>query len=74
LDARLSGGFVVDAAGAGELRRILGLESINASLLIGYTRSLVQRIDLLTARLNGARMVLDNSESALPNPAATLTR
>jgi hypothetical protein len=60
-DARLSGGFVVDAATALELRQLLGVDAINGRTVLAHMRAKIQRIDLLSARLNGASMVFDIS-------------
>jgi hypothetical protein len=57
-DARLSGGFVVDAAIASELRRSFNVEAMSETILLAQVRALGQRIDLLSARLNGAQMTL----------------
>jgi hypothetical protein len=56
LDARLSGGFVIEAANASELRQLLNLEAISGAILLAHVRALWQRIDVLSARLNGAKI------------------
>jgi len=56
LDARLSGGFVVDAAIAHELRQLLSVDSMTAEALLAHVRALVRRNDLMSARLNGAHL------------------
>jgi hypothetical protein len=58
-DARLSGGFVVDAATTSELRHLFNLEAISGALLVAHVRALRQRIDVLSARLNGVAMASD---------------
>lgn len=64
LDARLSGGFVVDAAVASELRQLLGVASLDAPYLLAQVRALIARTDLLAARLNGAKVTLDVRKTA----------
>ena len=58
-EARLSGGFVVDARTTLELRQLFGAESMNGSVVLAYVRALVTRVEVLTARLNGATMMYD---------------
>jgi len=65
LDARLSGGFVVDAATTSELRHLFNVEGISGPLLIAHVRALRQRIDLLSARLNGAAVATDSTDDSL---------
>jgi hypothetical protein len=55
-DARLSGGFVVDAATASELRHLFNVETLTGPVLTSHVRALRQRVDVLVARLNGAEM------------------
>jgi hypothetical protein len=54
LDARLSGGFVIDAATACELRWVFNVAAMNGPLLLANVRALQQRVDALSGRLNGA--------------------
>ena len=53
-DARLSGACVIDPVTTSELRQLLGAEAINASSLLKHVTDLVARVEMLTARLNGA--------------------
>ena len=64
LDARLSGGFVVDAATTSELRHLFNIEAMSGPLLVAHVRALRQRVDLLSARLNGAAMASDGTDQS----------
>ena len=44
-----------------QLRQLLGVETINGSTVLAHMRAKIQRIDVLSARLNGASMVFDIS-------------
>jgi hypothetical protein len=56
-DARVSGGFVVDARTTFALRQLLGAEVLNGPMLVAHVRALVNRVETLVARLSGASMV-----------------
>jgi hypothetical protein len=56
LDARLSGGFVVDAAISNELRQLFNAEAMSGPLLLAHVRALRQVVDVLSAKLNCAQM------------------
>lgn len=55
-DARLSGAFIVDTVAAAELRQTFNVETLGAASLVAQIRMLRQRVDLLSARLNGAAL------------------
>jgi hypothetical protein len=64
-DARLSGACVIDPATSSELRQLVGAETLNASSLLKHVAALVARVEMLTARLNGATA---SATAALPSP------
>ena len=70
-DARLSGAFVVDSSTARELREMFAVDLLSSALLLAHVRAIRQRVDALTARLNGAAM---ESGDRSPTQQAVATR
>ncbi len=53
--ARLAGGVWIDPDTSSELRALLSTDAITPAVLLAHVRSMVARIESMTARLTGAR-------------------